>query len=128
MLDTSKSKQVAIAGALVGVAGASVKTRQRMKGVQTAHATPFKLTWGEWKQVLGGTKDAMGDKNLPTLAAGVAYYATLALFPFLAAAVAIAALLISTSQIDSLVTISQAYLPGDIADVIASQLQNLVSR
>lgn len=123
-----KSKQVALAGALVGVAAASVKTRQHIEATHAAHASPFKLSLRDWKNVAIGTKDALGSKNLPTLAAGVAYYATLALFPFLAAAVAIAALLISAEQIDALVSVAETYLPADIARVIASQLHGLVAR
>ena len=128
MHDKSKGKQVAITSALIGIAAASVKARQHVQAEHSAEASPLKLSKSDWKAVFTGTKDAIGTKNLPTLAAGVAYYATLAFFPFLAAIVAIAALVISTDQLNSLVHAVETYLPADIGGVIITQLQNLVSR
>lgn len=125
----SKSQKLAIIGILAGTLAAGLKRRQHLDVVHpSAHGNPVRLSGKDWKTALIGTKNALGDKHLPTLAAGVAYYSILALFPFLAAAVAIAALVISPEQLDALIRTTQEYLPADISSVIASQLQSLVSR
>ncbi len=128
MRSKKKNKRQAITGAARGAVAASFKTRQHESGPATTNGTPLKLSKGDWKIVLAGTAQALAGKNLPTLAAGVAYYSTLAFFPFLAALVAIAALLISNEQLDALLGATEAYLPGDISGVIATSLQNLVAR
>lgn len=123
-----QGKKTAIIGGLFDFLAASIKRRELIQ-LEPSHGTDSRrLSWSEWKTVLAATGEAIGDKNLPTLAAGVAYYSTLAFFPFLAAAVAIAALLISPEQLEALVKSVQLYLPADIAEVIVSQLQNLVSK
>ena len=124
--NTGKRRKVV--GAITGAAAASLKPRRRVTGKHATEGTPIKLSGAEWRTVFGEVKNAVGSKNLPTLAAGVAYYATLAFFPFLAAMVAITALVISTEQVDSLIGAANTYLPADISGVIAAQLQNLVTR
>lgn len=122
------SKQQRVTNTITGAVTASLKTRQHAVGGHIAEGTPIKLSRKEWQTVLTRTRQAIARKNLPTLAAGIAYYSTLAFFPFLAAAVAIAALLISSEQLDGLIAVAKTYLPGDISGVVASQLQNLVAR
>ena len=77
------------------------------------------------KQLIGVVKAAFSNKNIPLLAAGVAYFATLAFFPLLAAAVSIAAFMINDTQLQTVVQELNAYLPADIASLITTQLQNL---
>ena len=79
------------------------------------------------KQLINVIKAAFSNKNIPLLAAGVAYFATLAFFPLLAAAVSIAAFVISESQLQTVVQELNVYLPADIASLITTQLQNLSS-
>lgn len=128
MQNKNRGKRRAIARTIAIAVTASLKTRQHAQGRHTTEGTPIKLSSGDWKIVFFETKNALAGKNLPTLAAGVAYYSTLAFFPFLAAIVAIAALLISSEQLDALISATRAYLPSDISGVVASQLQNLVAR
>lgn len=131
LLDKSNQKKFAIAGAVLGVAAASVKTRRLAEQAEEGDASPegsVRLSPGGVKQVATGTLEAFGEKNLSTLAAGVAYYSTLAFFPLLAAAVAIAALLITPQQLADLIAVTETYLPADISRIIATQLESLVSR
>lgn len=121
-----KTKRIAIIGAVAGILAAGFRRRQRVE-LSIVHAGPASFTVSEWKQVASGTKQALADKNLSTLAAGVAYYSTLAFFPFLAAAVALAALLITPQQLNELVGTIESYLPGDISKIIVSQLHALVT-
>jgi membrane protein len=87
--------------------------------------TPRKLSIRDWKEALKETKDALSNKNLPILAAGIAYFTTLAFFPMLAAAVALAAFIIEPQQLQSVVHDISAYLPKDIASLVGTQLTNL---
>lgn len=126
----SKNK-FAVVGAIASLLAATIKTRHLIGIEETAEPASgrqFNFSRGDWKRVLIGIKDALGKKHLPALAAGVAYYATLAFFPFLAATVAVSALLISPDQLEALMTAARTYLPEDISRIIASQLENLVSR
>lgn len=125
---STDGKKVAVASMLVGILATSLKRRHRPGSAQGAPHGPAELSRSEWKEVFIATKNALGGKNLSTLAAGIAYYSTLSLFPMLAAAVAVAALLITPDQLNGLIDAAQRYLPEDISGVVASQLQNLVGR
>lgn len=126
-----QSKLITI-GAAVGLLAASLKKRDIAEFIDALHpkqpVSPHHLSRQDWKEVLLSTQKSLASKNLPTLAAGVAYYTTLAFFPGVAAAVAIAALLIAPSQIEALIHTSEAYLPADVSSVVTTQLQNLVGR
>jgi membrane protein len=93
-----------------------------------ASANPTQFSLKDWKQALKAIKNAFGTKNLSILAAGVAYFSTLAFFPLMAAAVAIAALVIAPEQLQHVVATIDAYLPKDVADLITTQLQALTGR
>lgn len=90
--------------------------------------TPRKLSVKDWKEALQETKSALKNKNLTMLAAGVAYFTTLAFFPLLAAVVAIAALVIEPSQVAEIARNIEAYLPKDVASLINTQLENLADK
>lgn len=124
------SKKVLIIGALAGILAAGFKTRQHITngGSHSSSVTPTQLSRNDWKAVLTGTFHTLSSKSIPTLAAGVAYYSVLAFFPALAAGVAVAALLITPEQLESLIRASETYLPPDIANVVTGQLERLVSQ
>lgn len=128
---TMKNREkLAVIGLMAGFFAAALRIRPTKTGAVGAEApgSPFRFTKGEWKRVLLETKRALGSKNLPVLAAGIAYYSTLAIFPLLAAGVAIAALLITPEQLQELVSTVEAYLPSDVSGVIVGQLETLVAR
>lgn len=87
--------------------------------------SPPQLPRSSWKQALKETKDALKNKSLPMLAAGVAFFTTLSFFPMLAAGVAIAALVIDQGQISQIITSLDIYLPKDLAGLISTQLETL---
>lgn len=86
--------------------------------------TPTKLSFGEWKKAMMATMKAMGKKRLGILAAGIAYFGTLAFFPLIAAGVAIAGFVMSDGQLHSVAASIDTYLPKDIASLVTTQLTN----
>ncbi len=121
----NKAKE-AIVGAAAGLVSASLKTRQFSSALDMEHGGPSRLSRGDWWRALNETRKALGSKHLSTLAAGVAYYSVLAFFPFLAAGVALAALLITPHQLGELIRIAETYLPADLAKIVGSELQSLI--
>lgn len=112
-----------IVATVSGVAGTIVLMFQR-RSMNLAE-TPTQLSPKDWKQALLETKNALGNKNLPIYAAGVTYFSTLAFFPLVAAAVAIAGFVIDADQIQDVAASLNAYLPKDIASLVTTQLQNV---
>jgi len=85
--------------------------------------TPRKFAVKDWKNALQETKNAMRSKRIGILAAGIAYFATLAVFPAIAAGVAIVSFAISKEQLTDAVTAVESFLPADIAHLISTQLE-----
>lgn len=122
-LKKDNRKRFAIIGAVAGFLTTSFGLRRLADEPE-----PKDIPGEGWKSVLIDTKDSIGEKNLTMLSAGIAYYSTLAFFPLLAAVVAIAALTITSHQLEDLILVAREYLPADISSIVADQLQNLVSR
>lgn len=85
-------------------------------------STPAELPKTSWKQALLETKDALGNKNIPMLAAGVAFFFTLAFFPTLTAFISIFSLAASPDQVEGAVKTAEAYLPHEMAGLVTMQL------
>lgn len=120
-----------IVGALAGTAAASYAVRKSPELIDaikessrdTDSASPADLSKSDWKRALKETKSALGDKNIPMLAAGVAFFSTLAFFPTIAAFVSIFSLLSSPEQVTAAVTAVENYLPREMAGLVNMQLQ-----
>jgi membrane protein len=78
-----------------------------------------------WKDVLWRLKDKIAEDRLSIIAAGVAFYALLSLFPALAALVALYGLAFDPQQVTQQVQSLRGVLPGQAADLVAHQLQGL---
>lgn len=85
--------------------------------------TPRKFALKDWKSALVETKNAIASKSIGILAAGIAYFLTFAIFPAIAALVAILSFAISETQLSSTADALETFLPGDIAYLIATQLK-----
>lgn len=117
-----------ILGAIIGIIGSIFIINRvfKSKNVELA-STPKDLSWKSWKLALLKTKDAIGNKNLSMLAAGIAYGGTLAFFPLVIACVAIASMVISDDQINDVVKAISSFLPSDMASLLTAQLSNAVN-
>jgi len=100
------------------------KIRAFLKGEsQPLAAKPRDFKLVDWKIALLATKDALAAKRIAILAAGIAYFATFAFFPLIAAGVAIASLVISHDQLEAIIGSVNGFLPADIAQLISVQLE-----
>lgn len=75
-------------------------------------------------QVMSATKRALLNPTTPILAAGIAYFGTLAFFPLVATLVAVTGLVFTSAQVTDLVRGMAQYLPKDIATLVSTQLQS----
>jgi membrane protein len=86
---------------------------------------PTEIPAKGWKQVLIRAWKETKNDHIPLLAAGVAYYAFLAIFPALIAAVSIFGLVADPAQIQSQIEQYVGALPGAARDVITTQLRDV---
>ena len=63
--------------------------------------------------------DAMNRKNLTIIAAGIAYYALLAIFPAIAAGMAIALFMLEPAQVQTMMRELTTYIPEEIANMLS---------
>ncbi len=87
--------------------------------------SPAELPKTNWKAALKETKKALKDKELGTVAAGLAYYATLTFFPALIGVAACFSYFAEPSTLLAVVDDLKTVLPGDIANLLHSQLEPL---
>lgn len=96
-----------------------MKRKRLHKAARLTAKTGATAAKAAWQSFLSG-KPAQ-------LAAGIAYYGTLAFFPLMAAMVAMASLVLSEHQIADIVYAITTYMPGDIASLLGTQLHNAAS-
>lgn len=79
-----------------------------------------------WREVLGRVKEEVGRDNVSIVAAGVAFYMMLSLFPALVAAVAIYGIVADPAQVQSVIGRLEGVLPASALDLVESQLRGIV--
>jgi membrane protein len=79
-----------------------------------------------WRDILLRTRRQIGEDRLSIIAAGVAFYALMAIFPALIATVAIYGLLADPQQVEQHVAAVSGLLPREAADILLQQLHDLV--
>jgi len=83
------------------------------------------VTFEGAKQVGGGVLKDIADKNLGLVAAGVAFYSMLALFPGIAATIAIWGLLSDPQVLIDQLRVIETILPAEVYRLVANQIQAL---
>lgn len=87
---------------------------------------PRNIPWAGWKEILLRVKDKMDEKNIPIMAAGVAFYFFMSLFPALLAIVTIYTLVTDPLLIrEHLEELSQ-FMPRDVHEFISEKIMNIV--
>jgi membrane protein len=93
---------------------------------EKAPSGPLKLRARSWWQVLKRTAKEFQDDQLTDLAAGLTYYAVLAIFPALIALVSILGL-IGTSATDPLIENVEALAPGPAQEILVGAIEQISS-
>lgn len=101
-----------------GVAG---KERSRAAG-------PSGILRSEWNGIFWSIYQNVSDHRIVAIAAGVTFYALLAIFPGIAALVALYGLFADPSTISKHLTGLSSFLPAGAIDVIGGQLQRLTEQ
>lgn len=87
-----------------------------------AHAaTPARIPFAGWKDVVFRVKNQVAKDRVDLLAAGVAFYGLLALFPAITAVIAISGLLIEPSRIVAQLNSFSGLMPEEVITIITKQ-------
>lgn len=89
--------------------------------------SPTEIPPKGWFDILMRTKDEIASDNVGLVAAGIAFYGLLALFPGIGAVVAIATFFVDPSTITAQVDTVAALLPGDAANIVTQQAQDMAA-
>jgi membrane protein len=91
-------------------------------------ASPSEIPAKGWKDILMRVYSNVGDHRILSLAAGMTYYSLLAIFPALAALVAIYGLFSDTGTIAKHLDEVSGFMPGGAIDVARDQLMRVASK
>ena len=92
------------------------------------HATsPFSMSWTDWREVLTRSYKEAGDDNVGLIAAGVAFYAFLAMVPLLGAIVLSYGLVAEPATVMKNIKQLTTVMPADAAKLVGDQLLNVVT-
>jgi membrane protein len=80
-----------------------------------------------WRDVLVRTKNEIGDDHVSMIAAGVAFYGLLAIFPAIAALISIWGLMFDPRQIEQQIAQVSSALPPQAASIITDQARKIAS-
>lgn len=91
-------------------------------------ASPFDLPWAGWKQVLGRVGHRFSSDRIVSFAAAVTFYSLLAIFPAIAALVAIYGMFTDPSQIGNQLSQMGGVLPGGAVDILRTEASRVASQ
>lgn len=101
-------------------------TAEKKFGTRGRNATqPGQIPKTGWWDILLRVKDQISRDNVSIVAAGVAFYAVLALFPALAAMVSLYGLFTEVSDVQQQITSLSSFLPQDAQTLIEEQLTSI---
>jgi len=108
------------------VSPAEAKREGRDRG--RSAETPSEIPARGWKDILWRIYNNIGEHRVIAIAAGVTFYTLLAIFPAVAALVAVYGLFADATTIGKTLSSMSAILPGGAIDVIGEQLQRLTAQ
>ncbi len=89
--------------------------------------TPVQIPAAGWRQVVRRAWRETRADGIPLMAAGVAFYSFIALFPALIAAITLYGLIADPAQVEEQIRDLSAALPAESATLIADQLRDITS-
>lgn len=115
------------AAGVVGLAAFAVLSRGRRGGLPapTGEDSPLELRPRQWRTIVLGAVKEFQEDRIPEVAAGVTFYSLLAVFPAIAAFVALYGLFADASEVSRHVSALQVILPGDITRFVAGEMERL---
>ncbi|MES1924034.1 YihY/virulence factor BrkB family protein [Salinisphaera sp. T31B1] len=94
---------------------------------RTAH-TPVRIPLKGWRDVFLRVYHAFGDNNLSIIAAGVSFYGLLAIFPGIAAFVAIYGLFLDPSGVVGQMEQLRGIVPADVISTVTGQMTQIAAK
>lgn len=92
------------------------------------HATrPSEIPRKGWRDILLRVKQEISDDNISMIAAGVAFYGILAIFPALGALVSLYGLIANPADVEQQMMQLRPLLPKDAFDLLATQMHTIAS-
>ena len=85
------------------------------------------LRWQEWKEIAGATHRRSQEHNQPIIAAGVAFYATLALVPGITAMILGYTLLAGTDRISRHLSYLEEIMPEQVHSLLSDQIDVILA-
>jgi membrane protein len=89
---------------------------------------PYQIPWAGWKRVLGRTLNEIITDRVSLVAAGCAFYATLALFPTITMVISIYGLVFDPTTVEPQLAALRDLLPPSAFTLIADRVHVLVSK
>ncbi|MFC4171999.1 YihY/virulence factor BrkB family protein [Microvirga sp. GCM10011540] len=90
--------------------------------------TPTEIPTPGWKDILWRVYEEFGEDRIMAVAAGVTFYALLALFPAIAALVSIYGLFADPATIEGHLSAVSGVLPGGAMEIISEQVRRIASQ
>lgn len=88
---------------------------------------PSRFSWSDWKAILLRVKGEIGADNLSLVAAGVAFYAMLAIFPAIAALIGLYGFFADPAQVAQHMEMAASFMPPEAAGILTDQIEGLTA-
>jgi membrane protein len=109
-------------------AGSAAALQPSAPAIKTRPRSPWRLSWPWWRAILTATYEAMNKDRLLAVAAGVVFYALLAIFPAITAFVSCYGLFANAGAVrDDLTLLSNILPPGGI-QLIQEQVARIADK
>jgi membrane protein len=92
-----------------------------------AAASPYRMPWPWWRQVLGNTYDEINNDRVLAVAAGVVFYGLLAIFPAITAFVSFYGLFATPATINDHVQLLASVLPPAALGIVQDQIARILA-
>src|SRR5881227_284913 len=90
--------------------------------------TPWQIPWKGWKDILIRTYQQVGEDRLLAVAAGVVFYALLALFPAITAFVSFYGLFANTGAVQDDLSLLANFLPNGALTIVQEQIARIAAK
>lgn len=88
---------------------------------------PTQMNWAAWRQVLGRVWQGIATDHLSIIAAGVAFFCVLAIFPAIATLIAVYGLVADPHNVAETLEAARPLLPGEVFGIIEGQVDALIA-